>query len=87
MHLFNWAQGGTPRLTWTIDCLLWPGLGDAGRMRLVRDMTPGDIEFDHEDYDRDRWPVWREWAAGAGTSPSRALAVERLRLLGVIDGD
>jgi hypothetical protein len=31
-------------------------------MRLVRDMTLDDVEFDHEDYDRDRWPVWREWA-------------------------
>lgn len=83
-HLFNCALGGTPRLTWTIDYLLWPGLGDADKTRLVRDMTLGNVEFDHEDYDRDRWPVWREWAAGAATSPSRALAVERLRLLGVV---
>jgi hypothetical protein len=85
-HLFNCARGGTPRLTWTIDYLLWPGLGDPDRMRLVRDMTLDDVEFDHEDYDRDRWPVWREWAAGAGMSPSRALAVERLKLLGINTG-
>jgi hypothetical protein len=83
-HLFNCARGGTPRLTWTIDYLAWPGLGDAERMRIVRDMTLDDVEFDHEDYDRDRWPVWREWVAGASLSPSRALAVERLKLLGVI---
>jgi Phytanoyl-CoA dioxygenase (PhyH) len=82
-HLFNCARGGLPRLTWTIDYLRWPGLGDPDRMRLVRDMTLDDVEFDHEDYDRDRWPVWREWAAGAAGSPSRALAVERLRLLGI----
>jgi hypothetical protein len=56
-------------------------------MRLVRDMTLGDVEFDPEDYDRGRWPVWREWAAGADSSPSRALAGERLKLLGVITGD
>ena len=56
-------------------------------MRLVRDMTLDDVEFDHEEYDRDSWPVWREWAAGARMSPSRALAVERLKLLGVITGD
>ena len=83
-HLFNCGRGGVPRLTWTIGYLAWPGLGDADRMRLVRDMT--NPEFDHEDYDRDRWPVWREWAAGADSSPSGALAVERLRLLGVITG-
>ena len=83
-HLFNCAQGGTPRLTWTIGYLLWPGLSNADQMRLVRDMTLDDVEFDHEEYDRDRWPVWREWAAGADTSPSRAIAVERLELLGVL---
>jgi Phytanoyl-CoA dioxygenase (PhyH) len=83
-HLFNCARCGTPRLTWTIDYLAWPGLGDAERMRIVRDMTLDDVEFDHEDYDRDRWPVWQEWAAGASLSPSRALAVERLKLLGVL---
>lgn len=86
-HLFNCAQGGTPRLTWTIDYLPWPGLADRDRMRLVRDLTLDDVEFDHEEYDTDRWPVWREWAAGAASSPSRTLAVERLKLLGVITGD
>jgi Phytanoyl-CoA dioxygenase (PhyH) len=82
-HLFSCARGGLPRLAWTIDYLLWPGLGDPDGMRLVGDMTLDDVEFDHEDYDRDRWPVWREWAAGAARSSSRALAVERLRLLGI----
>lgn len=83
-HLFNRAHGGTPRLTLTIDYPPWPGLGDPDRMRLVRDMTLDDVEFDHEHYDRDRWPAWAEWAAGAAASPSRALAVQRLRLLGVL---
>jgi hypothetical protein len=83
-HLFNCARGGAPRLTWTIDYLAWPGLGDPDRMRLVRDMTLDTVEYDHEEYDRDRWPVWREWVAGAASSPSRTLAVERLKLLGVI---
>jgi hypothetical protein len=86
-HLFNCARGGTPRLTWTIDYLIWPGLGDSDRMRLVRDMTLDDVEFDHETYDRNRWPVWREWAAGAARSPARTLAVERLKLLGVLPSD
>jgi hypothetical protein len=86
-HLFNRAQGGIPRLTWTIDYLPWPGLGDEERMRLVRDLTLDDVEYDHEDYDRERWPTWREWAAGATRSESRHLAVERLKLLGVLAGD
>jgi Phytanoyl-CoA dioxygenase (PhyH) len=86
-HLMNCARGGTPRLTWTIDYLPWPGIADRDRMDLVRDLTLDNVEFDHEDYDRVRWPVWREWAAGAARSPSRAIAVERLTLLGVLPED
>ena len=83
-HLMNRAQGGTPRLSWTIDYLPWPGLGRRDQMRIVRDLIMDDAEFDHEDYDRSRWPVWREWAAGAARVPSRAIALERLELLGVL---
>jgi len=86
-HLLNRAQGGTPRLSWTIDYLPWPGLGDPDRIRAVRDLAMDDVEFDHEDYDRDRWPTWREWAAGADGILSRAIAVERLKLLGVLPDD
>jgi len=85
-HLMNRAQGGTPRLSWTIDYLPWPGLGHRDQMQVVRDLILDDAEFDHEDYDRDRWPVWREWAAGAAQIPSRAIALERLELLGVLGG-
>ena len=81
-HLMNCAQGGTPRLSWTIDYLPWPGLGRPDQMEVVRRLV--DVEFGHEDYDRDRWPVWRDWAAGAAQSPSRAVALERLELLGVL---
>jgi hypothetical protein len=55
-------------------------------MRLVRDMTLDGIDVEGGGYDADRWPAWREWAVGAAGRPSRALAVERLRLLGVITG-
>ncbi|HET7013436.1 MAG TPA: phytanoyl-CoA dioxygenase family protein [Streptosporangiaceae bacterium] len=83
-HLMNCAEGGLPRLTWTIDYLPWPGVADKDQLALVRDLVLDDVEYDHEDYDRERWPVWREWAAGAASSQSRSLAIERLRLLGVL---
>jgi hypothetical protein len=83
-HLLTCAQGGTPRLTWTLDYLPWPGLGRGDQMSVVRDLILDSVEFDHEDYDRERWPVWRDWVAGASRVPSRALALERLRLLGVL---
>jgi hypothetical protein len=84
-HLMNCAQGGTPRLSWTIDYLPWPGITDQEKLAAVRAMADDDIEFDHEDYDRHLFPVWAEWAAGAASVPSRAIAVERLELLGVLD--
>jgi Phytanoyl-CoA dioxygenase (PhyH) len=89
LHARTCNQGGTPRLSWTIEYLPWPGLTQPDRLAAVRAMIGDDVEYDHEDYDRDRFPVWREWAAGAGEIPAREIAVERLRLLGVLppEGD
>jgi hypothetical protein len=84
LHLRTCNQGGTPRLTWTVEYLPWPGLSAPERLAAVRAMIADDVEYDHEDYDRDRFPVWREWAAGAGQVTSRGIAAERLRLLGVL---
>jgi Phytanoyl-CoA dioxygenase (PhyH) len=67
-HLMNCAHGGVPRLAWTIDYLPWPGLARPDQIRAVRDLIPDDVEFDHEDYDRDRWPIRREWAPAPATS-------------------
>jgi hypothetical protein len=78
------SAGGGKRLAWTIEYLPWPGLGDPGRLRVVRDLVVDAAELDDEGYDRERWPTWREWAAGAQAVPSRGVAVERLRLLGVL---
>jgi hypothetical protein len=83
-HLMTCARGGAPRLTWSIDYLPWPGLGQGDQASVVRDLTMDDVEFEHEDYDRDRWPVWRDWVAGAAGIRSREIAIERLRLLGVL---
>jgi hypothetical protein len=85
-HLMNCARGGTPRLSWTIDYLPWPGLGHPDQLELVRGLVLDTADFGHQDYDRDRWPVWRDWAAGAARISSRAVALERLNLLGVPTG-
>lgn len=83
VHLLHSSLGGDKRLAWTIEYLPWPGLGDPERLRVVRDLVVDAAEFDHEGYDRERWPTWREWG-GARAVPSRQVAVERLRLLGVL---
>ncbi len=84
-HLRQCAAGATPRLSWTISYFPWPGLARPDELAAVAAMVADDVEFDHEDYDRDRWPVWSDWAAGVDASPSRATAVERLALLGILE--
>ena len=66
----------------TIDDLPWPGRGRPDQMEVVRRLVLDAGEFGHEDYDRDRWPTWRDWVAGAAQIPSRAIALERLRTPG-----
>lgn len=88
VNLFHSSAGGHDRLAWTIEYVPWPGLGDRDRMALVRHSIMEAVDYDHEGYDRDRWPTWREWLAGARGIASRETAVQRLRLLGVLgDGD
>lgn len=84
VHLYHAAANpdGGRRPAWSIEYLPWPGLGDPEKLRVVRDLIADAAEYDG--YDRERWPSWREWARGAGSVPSRALAVERLHLLGVL---
>ncbi len=83
VHLYHSSAGGDQRLAWTIEYLPWPGLGDPERFLVV-----DTVDFDHQGYDRQRWPTWREWEAATRSVPSRQVAVERLRLLGVLgEGD
>ena len=98
-HLMNRVQGGTPRLSWTIDYLPWPGLGRRDQMKIVRDLILDDVEFDHEDYDRDagrsggngrpappRFPPARSRWSGSSCSACWAArrAAERLMTFGSV---
>jgi hypothetical protein len=84
VHLYHSSAGGHDRLAWSVEYLPWPGLGDPDLARTTRELILDAAEFDYEPYDRDQWPSWREWVAGAAAVPSRLLAVQRLRLLGVL---
>jgi hypothetical protein len=87
VHLYHSSAGGHDRLAWSVEYLPWPGPGDPDLARTTQELIVDAAEFDHEPYDRDQWPTWREWVAGATAVPSRQLAVQRLRLLGVLDAD
>jgi hypothetical protein len=36
-------------------------------------------------FDRNRYPMWRDWLAGAAAHPRRAGVIERMRRTGVLD--
>ncbi len=86
VHVFH-ASTGDGRPSWRIEYLEWPGIDNPRRLRLVSDLVIDTGEFDHEDYSGQSWPTWREWASATTMSPSRAIAVERLGLLGALRDD
>ena len=43
------------------------------------------VEQAFRGFDPDRYPVWRDWLAGAATCPRRAPVIERTRRAGVLD--
>lgn len=87
-HLLHSSAGGSNRLAWTVEYLPLPGLGDHSRLTAVAAAVVDIVDivdYERRPDDRHRCPIWRDWAASAPHLPSRHTAVERLRLLGVLD--
>jgi hypothetical protein len=83
LHTFHASFGGRDRLAWTIEYLAEPA-GQEARGRVLSWMEDG-FEQDFRGFDRDRYPAWRDWAAGANGHARRAAALERLRQAGIMD--
>jgi len=83
LHTFHASFGGRDRLAWAIEYLADP-LDEAARGRVLRWMEDG-LEQGFRGFDRDRYPAWRDWAAGAVRHARRAAALERLRQARVMD--
>ena len=54
------------------------------RERTLRSVHDG-FEQAFRGFDRDRYPVWRDWLAGAATHRRRGPVIERMRRAGVLD--
>jgi hypothetical protein len=83
LHTWHASAGGRNRLAWTVEYLAVPRAAE-GRRRLLR------YAADHHDqtgrgFDHHRYPLWRDWIAPARPNRRRAVAVARLRQLGVLD--
>ena len=83
LHTFHASFGGRDRLAWTIEYLADPP-DRAARTRVLGRMEDR-LEQGFRGFDRDRYPAWRDWAAGAPAHPRRAATLQRLRQVGVMD--
>ncbi|HZT65168.1 MAG TPA: phytanoyl-CoA dioxygenase family protein [Acidimicrobiales bacterium] len=83
LHTWHAGFGGRDRLAWTIVYQRRPE-NDHQRQRTLRSMADS-FEQAFRGFDRDRYPIWRDWVAEAGSHLRHAQMVERLRADGVLD--
>jgi hypothetical protein len=83
LHPWHASTGGRDRLAWTIVYQRWPET-DAERERTLRSMHDS-FEQEFRGFDRQRYPIWRDWLADAESHPERAPVIERMRAAGVYD--
>ena len=83
LHTFHASFGGTDRLAWAIEYLAAPTT-DRQRAKTLRRLADA-FEQDFRDFDRQRYPTWRDWLANAGHHPRRAEVIGRMRSAGVLD--
>ncbi|MGH9169695.1 MAG: phytanoyl-CoA dioxygenase family protein [Acidimicrobiales bacterium] len=83
LHTWHASAGGRDRLAWTIVYQACPETDDEVE-RTRRSMTDS-FEQAFRGFDRDRYPIWRDWLAGAASRPQRTAVIERIRAAGVFD--
>jgi hypothetical protein len=84
LHTWHASFGGRDRLAWTIVYQRRPD-SDEERQRTLRSMADS-FEQAFRGFDRHRYPIWRDWLAGAEERhPRRAQVAERLRVEGELD--
>jgi hypothetical protein len=83
LHTFHASFGGRDRLAWAIEYLAAPD-EEEERTKTLRWMTDA-FEQGCRGFDRERYPVWRDWLANSSREPRRAAIVERLRDAGILE--
>jgi phytanoyl-CoA dioxygenase PhyH len=82
LHTWHASFGGRDRLAWTAVYQRCPQTG-AERDRTLRSLHDS-FEQAFRGFDRDRYPIWRDWLADAASHPCRAGVIERMRQAGVL---
>lgn len=83
LHTWHASFGGRDRLAWTAVYQRCPET-DAERDRTLRSAHDG-FEQAFRGFDRDRYPVWRDWVDGAAAHPRRPEVIARMLQAGVLD--
>jgi hypothetical protein len=83
LHTWHASFGGRDRLAWTAVYQRCPET-EAERDRTLRSVHDS-FEQAFRGFDTGRYPVWRDWLAGAAAHPRRAEVIERMRHAGILD--
>lgn len=83
LHVWHASIGGRDRLAWTSVYRRCPRDGEE-RSRTLRSVEDS-FEQAFRGFDRDRYPVWRDWLGDAARHPRRAPVIARMRHAGVLD--
>jgi hypothetical protein len=83
LHTWHASIGGRDRLAWSAVYQRCPETVDE-RERALRSVHDS-FEQAFRGFDRDRYPVWRDWLADAAAQHRRAPVAKRMRRAGVLD--
>ena len=83
LHTFHASVGGRDRLAWATEYLAVPDDEESGA-RTIKWMADA-FEQGFRGFDRERYPVWRDWLANPFDDLRRAAIIERLRHAGTLD--
>jgi hypothetical protein len=83
LHTWHASLGGRDQLAWTIVYERCPDTGEE-RDRTLRSAEDG-FEQAFRGFDRNRYPVWRDWLDDAARHPRRAPVIAGMRQAGVLD--
>jgi hypothetical protein len=83
LHTWHASFGGRDRLAWTAVYQRCPETSEE-RDRTLRSVHDS-FEQAFRGFDRDRYPVWRDWLDGAAANPRRDAVIGRMRQAGVLD--
>jgi hypothetical protein len=83
LHTWHASIAGRDRLAWTAVYQRCPETGSE-RERTLRSVHDS-FEQAFRGFDRDRYPVWRDWLADSAAHPRRAGVIGRMRHAGVLN--